>query len=115
VRNADDALSDKGRRVNTAVVFALAGIGSYLIRATMLVLLAGRPLPKRLGTPVALIAPAAVGALTVSSMSRAGRVDMSIVAAAVISFVVVRRSGRLTYGLIAGFAVVWVLAALTAL
>jgi len=38
--------------VSPVLVFLLAAAGSYLIRVTMLVVLAGRPLPRALATPV---------------------------------------------------------------
>lgn len=102
--------------MNALLVFAIAAAGSYLLRATMLVVLGGRRLPASLATPVGLIGPAAVGALTVGSMSSHGHVaEMPTIAGSVVAFVVVRRTGRLTHGLLAAFPLVWLLHAVTLL
>ncbi|HSB84907.1 MAG TPA: AzlD domain-containing protein [Ilumatobacteraceae bacterium] len=97
-------------------VFAVVAVGTYLMRLTMLVLLGGRPLPHALVTPVGLIGPAAVGALTVSALVTHGHVaDLPTTAAAAVAFVVVRRTKNITYGLLAAFPVVWLLNAIALL
>jgi branched-subunit amino acid transport protein len=96
--------------VNALAVFAIAAVGSYALRVSMLVLLGGRPLPRTLVTPVGLVGPAAVGALTIGALVRRGHVaGLPTIVASIVSFAVVRRTGRLTYGLLAGFPVVWLL------
>jgi branched-subunit amino acid transport protein len=96
--------------MTAVVVFLIAGLGTYVIRATMFVVLAGRSLPRSLVTPVSLVGPAAVGALTVGSLVNHGHLaEASTIGGTVAAFVVVRRTGRMTRGLIAGFAVVWLL------
>lgn len=99
--------------MSAVITFAIAAFGSYALRATMLVLLAGRPLPRTLVTPVNLVGPAAVGAFLVGSIVGRDHVaDLPTIAAVVVAFAVVRRTGRMTYGLLAGFPVVWLLHAL---
>ena len=96
--------------------FVIAAVGTYAIRATMLVVLAGRPLPSALTAPVGLIGPAALGALTVGAMASRGHLaDLSTASATVVAFAVVRRTRRATHGLLAGFLVVWLLKALALL
>jgi branched-subunit amino acid transport protein len=90
------------------MVFALAAVGTYAIRLTMLVVLAGRPLPRALVTPVGLVGPAAVGALTASALIHRGRtVEISTIVGTVVAFLIVRMTNHVTHGLVAGFAVVW--------
>ena len=99
--------------MSALAIFAIAAIGSYGLRVTMLVVLSGRPLPRTLATPVGLVGPAAVGALTVGALTGRGHVaELPTVAAAVVAFTVVRRTGRMTHGLLAGFPVVWLFSAL---
>ena len=96
--------------------FVIAALGTYAMRVTMLVVLAGRSLPRALVTPVTLVGPAALGALTVGAMAGRGhRPEMSTLFATVVAFAVVRRTGRVTHGLIAGFVVVWVVNAIVML
>jgi branched-subunit amino acid transport protein len=102
--------------VSALTVLLIVGAGSYLIRLTMLVLLAGRPLPQALTTPVSLVGPAAVGALTVGALDSHGHfADLPTVVATAVSFAVVLRTGRLAHGLMVGFPVVWLLKALVLL
>jgi branched-subunit amino acid transport protein len=102
--------------MSALVVFAIAAVGSYVLRLTMLVVLGGRTLPRAMVTPVGLIGPAAVGALTAGALAGHGHVaDMPTIAASITAFAVVRRTRNMTYGLLAGFPVLWLLHALTLL
>ena len=102
--------------MSALAVLGIAAVGSYAMRVAMLVLLAGRALPRSLATSVALVGPAAVGALTVAALTSRGHVaGASTIAATVAAFVVVRRTGRMTHGLLVGFPVVWLLNALALL
>lgn len=94
-------------------VFAVVAVGSYALRLTMLVVLGGRSLPQALVTPVGLIGPAAVGALTVGALVSHGHaVEAPTIAASVVAFAVVRRTKNITYGLLAAFPALWLLNAL---
>jgi branched-subunit amino acid transport protein len=100
--------------MSALVVFAVVAAGSYLLRLTMLVVLEGRSLPRVMATPVGLIAPAAVGALAVGALAGHGHVaDVPTIVASIAAFAVVRRTHNMTYGLLAGFPVLWLLHALT--
>jgi branched-subunit amino acid transport protein len=102
--------------VSVLIVFVTAAAGSYVLRLTMLVVLGGRTLPRAMVTPVGLIGPAAVGALAVGALAAHGHVaDMSTIAASLAAFAVVRRTRNMTYGLLVGFPVLWLLHALTLL
>ena len=97
-------------------VFAVVAIGSYVLRLTMLVVLGGRSLPQALVTPVGLIGPAAVGALTVGALVNHGHVaGFSTIAASCVAFIVVRRTKNITYGLLAAFPALWLLNAIALL
>jgi branched-subunit amino acid transport protein len=97
-------------------VFAVVALGSYVLRLTMLVVLGGRSLPQALVTPVGLIGPAAVGALTVGALVSHGHAaGTSTIAASVVAFIVVRRTKNITYGLLAAFPALWLLNALALL
>jgi branched-subunit amino acid transport protein len=102
--------------MSALAVFAIAALGTYGLRLTMLVLLGGRTLPQALMTPVGLIGPAAIGALTIGALINHGHVaDVPTIAASVVAFAVVRRTSNMTYGLLAGFPVFWLLNALALL
>jgi branched-subunit amino acid transport protein len=97
-------------------VFAVVAVGSYVLRLTMLVVLGGRSLPQALVTPVGLIGPAAVGALTVGGLVSHGHAaEFSTIAASAVAFVVVRRTKNITCGLLAAFPVLWLLNAIALL
>jgi branched-subunit amino acid transport protein len=102
--------------MSALAVFAVAAVGTYVLRLTMLVVLGGRSLPQAMLAPVGLIGPAAVGALTMGALVGRGHVaDVATIAGSVVAFTVVRRTRNMTYGLLAGFPVVWLLHAVAAL
>lgn len=102
--------------MSALAVFAIVAVGTYGLRLTMFVLLGGRTLPQALVAPVGLIGPAAIGALTVGALIPHGHVaDVATIAASVVAFAVVRRTGNMTYGLLAGFPMFWLLNALALL
>ena len=97
-------------------IFAVVAVGTYALRLTMLVLLGGRTLPQSLVTPVGLIGPAAIGALTVGVLVTHGHVaDLPTIVGSAVAFAVVRRTKNITYGLLAAFPVVWLLNAIALL
>lgn len=97
------------------LVILAVGLGTYAFRASMFVALGDRTLPAWTERPLAFVGPAAIAAL-VSGMvltdhgdfAPAGAVELTAVATA---FVAVRRSGDVAKGLLAGFVVLWALAA----
>jgi branched-subunit amino acid transport protein len=97
-------------------VFAAIGAGTYLIRSSMFVALADRSLPAWVDQAMALVGPASIAALVASAAFTAGgRIDalpVGELAALVVGFLVVRRTGNVVHALLAGFPVMWVLALL---
>lgn len=96
-------------------VLLTVGLGTYLFRAVMFVVLGRHSLPAWTDRPLAFVGPAAIGALVggllLTSGGRfapAGGVELAAAAAA---FVVARRTGDVARGLLAGFVVLWVLSA----
>ena len=99
--------------MSTFLVLLAAGAGTYVIRASLLVLLSGRSVPAALADSLSFVGPAAMGALVASSLAGHGSsVPYSTIAACAVGFVVARRTGRATYALVAGFPVLWLLTAL---
>ena len=94
------------------VVIAI-GVGSYAMRAVMLVVVAAKPLPARYDAAIGLVGPAAIGALVATLIfTRAGTVQPLPVAELVaigIGFVAVRRSGNVMHAFTAGLPVLWLL------
>lgn len=92
------------------VIFAI-GLGSYVLRASMFVLLGNRELPGWTATPMALVAPAAIGAMVASmTLTASGHVDVPAaaeLAAMVAGFVVVRRTGNVMHAITVGLPVFW--------
>lgn len=97
------------------IVFAALGIGTYLIRASMLVALGDRTLPAWVTQAMTYVGPAAIAALVASAaFTSGGRVDalpISQLCAIALGFVVVRRTGNILHALTVGFPALWILAA----
>jgi branched-subunit amino acid transport protein len=99
--------------MSALATFAIAAAGSYALRVAMLVLLAGRTLPRTMATSVGLVGPAAAAALTVGAlMGRGGLAGLPTIVACLAAFAVVRRTRQMTHALVVGFPLIWVLAAL---
>jgi len=96
------------------VVFLAAAIGTFALRASMLVGLAGRTLPPALQTRLVLVGPAAIGALCAASLGPGpGRaVAWSEIVAAVAAFAAVRRTGSLVHAFLVGMPALWLAHAL---
>jgi branched-subunit amino acid transport protein len=94
----------------TWLIVLAIGAGTFLIRASMLAFSTGR-LPQHLTVRLALVAPAALGALTISAISH--DLDIAVVGACAVGFGIVRRTGNVNHALIVGFPALWLLAALT--
>lgn len=96
------------------IVILAVGLGTYLFRSVMFVVLGERELPAWTGQPMALVGPAAIGALLGGMLlTDHGRFDPAGVgelAAAVLAFLVVRRGGTVLHGILVGFVTLWALA-----
>lgn len=99
------------------IVIAAVGLGTYALRASMFVALGRRSLPAWTESPMALVAPAAVAALTASLVfTRHGSIEpapLAEIAAVGAGFLAVRRTGNVMHAFAVGLPVVWVLSALT--
>ncbi len=95
------------------LVIVAIGLGSYAFRASMFVLLGNRDLPAWTTTPMALVAPAAIGAMvasmTLTDHGHAQLPGIPELAAMVAGFVIVRRSGNVMHAITAGLPVFWLL------
>jgi branched-subunit amino acid transport protein len=95
------------------VVFAAIGIGTYLFRASMLLVLGERALPAWFDNALALVGPAAIAALVASAaFTSDGRVEalpLGELVAIAAGFFVVRRTGNVLHALLVGFPTLWLL------
>ncbi|TIC87609.1 hypothetical protein E8D34_07925 [Nocardioides sp. GY 10113] len=87
------------------VVLATA-VGTYLIRASLLVLWSGRTPPSAVVTRAALVAPAALAALLVSTGAHAP--GLPVVLGCIAGFAVTYRTRNVMHALAAGLPVVWI-------
>jgi len=98
------------------LVILAIGLGSYVFRASMFVLLGDRELPAWTTTPMTLVAPAAIGAMVVSmTLTHDGRTQLPALpelAAMVAGFVVVRRTGNVMHAITVGLPVFWLVSAI---
>jgi branched-subunit amino acid transport protein len=95
--------------MSALTVFLTAAAGTFALRASMLVGLAGRTLPATLHARLALVGPAAIAALCAASLAPGpGRpVAWSEVLAAAVAFVVVRRTRSIVHAFLVGMPVLW--------
>lgn len=100
------------------LVILAVGLGTYLFRVSMFVVFGDRALPAWTVTPTALVAPAAVAALTASLLfTRGGVIEVAPaaeIAAVVAGFEAVRRTGNVMHAFTVGMPVYWVISALFA-
>ena len=100
--------------MSTWIVLLAVGAGTYALRASMFVVLGRRSLPTWTERPMALVAPAAIAALTVSMLLTSNQsVDAAPtkeLAAVIIGFIAVRRTGNVMWAFVAGLPVYWLTA-----
>ncbi len=98
------------------LVFAAIGVGTYVIRSSMFVVLGDRALPAWLDQTMVLVGPAAIAALVASAaFTSQGRIEalpLSELLAIAAGFLVVRRTGNVLHALLVGFPTMWALALL---
>ncbi len=99
--------------MSTWIVLAVIGAGTYALRVSMFVLLAGRTLPAWLDRPMAVVAPAAVaaivGAMTLTAHGAIDPIGPDQLAAVFAGFVVVRRTGNVMHAFAVGMPIMWML------
>jgi branched-subunit amino acid transport protein len=86
-----------------------AGACTYLLRISMVVVLANRDLPRPLAARLHLVAPAVLAGLVASALfvsdSSVHRPPFGHLAAITVAGLVVRRTGAMVHGLVVGLAV----------
>ncbi len=99
--------------MTTWIVILTIGAATYVLRASMFVVLGGRTLPTWLDRPMAVVAPAAVaavvGAMTLTSDGRIEPIAAAQLAAVAAGFVAVRRTGNVMLAFVVGLPVMWAL------
>ena len=96
--------------MTTWLVFLAVAAGTYAIRASMLVGLAGRQLPVAIQSRLALAGPAATATLVVSALfSGSAGVQRPGLVAGLAGFLAVRRTGNITHAFVVGMPALWIL------
>ena len=102
--------------MNATAVILTVGLGTYLLRASMFVVLGGRTPPQWIEAPLAYVGPAGiaalVGAMLLTTHGHAGVGSIPAVVAAVAAFVLVRRTGNVMHAFALGMPVFWTLTVL---
>jgi branched-subunit amino acid transport protein len=96
--------------VTTWLVFLAVAVGTYVIRASMLVGLTGRQLPAAIQSRLALAGPAAIATLAVAALfsgSEGGQRPELL--AGLAGFLAVRRTGNVTHAFLVGMPALWLL------
>ena len=91
------------------LVFLATAIGTFVLRASVLVGLTGRTLAPKLQTRLALVGPAAIAALCAASLGPgpARPIAWPEIVAAVTAFLAVRRTGSLVHAFVVGMPAFW--------
>ncbi len=98
------------------LVLVAAALGTYVARASLILLLADRTLPAAVERALANVGPAVLAALTVNLAvggDGLGSVQFAEVAAIVVAAVVAVWRRNLIWTFVAGMVTLWVLSALT--
>ena len=102
--------------MTTWLVILAVAAGTYALRASMFVALGDREVPTWAASALALVAPAAVAALTASMLfTTSGRIEaapVAEVAAVVAAVLVVRRTGNVMHAFALGLPVFWIVGAI---
>jgi len=101
---------------SAVAIVLVVGIGTYLMRAGLVLLLADRPLPPSIERALRNVGPAVLAALTVSLVASENadgtRIEISEIAALVVAALVAWRRYSLLVTLAAGMVTLWVVEAL---
>lgn len=102
--------------MNAWIIIGAVGVGSFALRAAMLVFATSRPLPGRVEASLGLVGPAAVAALlatmTLTSGGSVAPLPFAELAAVVAGFAAVRHTGKVVHAFTVGLPVLWVLSVL---
>lgn len=92
--------------MTTWAIIMSIGLGTYALRVSMLVVLAGRPLPPRARTAVGLVAPAALSGLVSTMLIRDGApAPPAEIVAVLAGFLAVRRTQNVVHAFVVGLPV----------
>ena len=103
--------------MNAWAAVLLAGVGSYLLRVSMLVLAARRGLPPIVERSARVAVPVAFAALATTALAAEVGADtesLAPVAAVAVGGVAVHRTGSVHAALLAGMPTMWLLSAVLA-
>lgn len=99
------------------LVFALAGIGTYLARSLFILVAGDRRLPQPIERGLRNIGPAVLAALAASLLTSNGVVDyvtnLAEVTATVVGIAVAWKTRRFVVSFVAAMAVLWIIQALS--
>lgn len=102
----------------TWIVVSAVAVGTYLMRASMFVVVGRRSLPAWATGPMSLVAPAAIAALVTSVVfTSAGSLVVppaAEIAAVLAAVVAVRRTGNVMHAFTAGLPVFWLVSLVAA-
>lgn len=94
------------------VVVVAVAAGSYALRVSMFLFLGGKEMPRWTHAPMALVGPAALGALTASVIFVSGASSRAVplpeLLAIVAGFVAVRRTSNVMHAFTVGLPVLWI-------
>lgn len=98
------------------LVLAVAALGTYFARSSLILLLADRTLPVGIERALTNVGPAVLAALTINlavGSDGIGSVELAEVAAIVVAAAVTVWRRNLIWTFVAGMATLWILAAIT--
>ncbi len=102
--------------MNTWLVVVAAGVGTYLLRISMIALAARTALPPVLGRATRFAVPAAFAALAAAGLAgqiTADAASLAPVGAVAAAVLAVRRTGSTHAALVVGMPTLWMLSAVT--
>jgi len=100
------------------IVIGAVGVGTYVLRVCMFLVVGRRSLPTWTVVPMGFVAPAAVAALVGSMLlTQHGSIDVAAMpelAAVTMGFATVRRTGNVMHAIATGLPTFWLLSAMAA-
>ena len=99
--------------MSALTIIIVAAVGTFALRASMLVVLAGRRIPASVQARLVLVGPAAIAALCAASLGPGPerRVSWVEVVAADAAFLTVRRSRNVVHAFVVGLPLIWLASA----
>lgn len=96
--------------MTAALAVMLVGLGSYALRASMLVGLSADRVPERVERALAAVAPAVIALIVTTSLRPSATTGLQPdhLVAALVALVITRRTGALVNGALAGMGCIWI-------